>query len=55
VVHIPTSTTLCIIDAARMEETHTIMRVELVAIHTALTTFSEHEWIGIFTDSFSIL
>ncbi len=31
------------------------MRVELVAIHTALTTFATHEWIGIFTDSLSSL
>ena len=33
------------------EETRTIMREEMVAIHTALTTFASHEWIGIFTDS----
>ncbi len=31
------------------------MRAELVAIHTALSTFSTHNWIGIFTDSLSSL
>jgi len=31
------------------------MRAELVAIHTALTTFATHERIGIFTDSRSSL
>jgi hypothetical protein len=31
------------------------MRAELVAMHTALTTFAEHEWICIFTDSLSSL
>ena len=31
------------------------MRAELVAIHTALPTFAEHEWIGIFTDCLSNL
>jgi len=25
--------------------------VDLVAIYTALDTFSTHEWVGIFTDS----
>ena len=29
------------------------MRAELVAIHTALATFEDHAWIGIFTDSLS--
>ena len=53
-VHIPTATTTYI-DAAGTEETRTIMRGELVAIHTALTTFEEHAWIGIFTDSKSAL
>ena len=53
-MHIPTSTTIYI-DAAGIEDTRTIMRTELVAIHTALTTFSTHEWIGIFTDSLSSL
>ena len=52
VVHIPTSTTI-FIDAAGTEETRAIMLAELVAIHTAFTTFAEHEWIGIFTDSLS--
>ena len=51
-VHIPTSTTI-FIDAAGTEETRTILRAELVAIHTSLTTFADHEWIGIFTDSLS--
>ena len=54
VVHIPTSTTI-FIDAAGTEETRTIMRAELVAIHTALTTFERHDWVGIFTDSLSSL
>ncbi len=49
-MHIPTSTTI-FIDATGTEETHTIMRGELVAIHIALATFEEHVWIGIFTDS----
>jgi len=31
------------------------MRAELVAIHAALTTFSTHDWIGIFTDSLASL
>jgi len=42
VVHIPTNTTIYI-DAAGIEETRTIMRAELVAIHTTLATFSTHE------------
>ena len=50
VVHIPTNTTIYIDDAGT-EETRTIMRAELVAIHAALVTFSAHEWIGIFTNS----
>ena len=54
VVHIPTSTTIYI-DAAGTEETRTIMRAELVAIHTALSTFSTHSWIGVFTYSMSSL
>ena len=29
------------------------MRAELVAIHTALATFEDHAWMGIFTDSLS--
>ncbi len=53
-VHIPTSTTIYI-DAAGTEESRTIMRAEIVAIHTALTTFSTHGWVGIFTDSLSSL
>ena len=31
------------------------MRVELVAIYTALGKFAAHEWVGIFTDSLSSL
>ena len=31
------------------------MRAELVAIHTALTTFAALDWIGIFRDSLSNL
>ena len=31
------------------------MRAELVAIHTALTKFEDHPWIGVFTDSLSNL
>ena len=54
VVHIPTSTTIYI-DAARTKETRTILRAELVAIHTALTTFSTHELIDIYPDSLSSL
>ena len=53
-VHIPTST-IIYIDAAGTKETRTIMRAELVDIHTALTTFITHDWIGIFTDSLSSL
>ena len=53
-VHIPTNTTIYV-DAAGTEETRTIMRTELVAIHTALTTFVAHDWIGIITDSLSSL
>jgi len=52
VVHIPSNTTIYI-DVAGTEETRTIMRADLVAIHTDLTTFATHEWIGIFTDSLS--
>jgi hypothetical protein len=42
VVHIPTSRTIYI-DVAGMEETRTIMRAELVAIHMALSIFSTHD------------
>jgi hypothetical protein len=42
VVHIPTNTNIYI-DAAGTRETRTIMRAELVAIHTVLTTFSTHD------------
>jgi len=54
VVHIPNNTTINI-DAAGSEEIRIIMRVELVAIYTALTTFSTHDWIGIFTNFLSSL
>jgi hypothetical protein len=53
-MHIPTCTTIYI-DAAGSEKTRTIMRAELVAIHTALTWFEDHPWIGVFTDSLSSL
>jgi hypothetical protein len=52
IVHTPTRTTFYI-DAAGSEETRTIMRAELVAIHTALTMFEDHSWLGVFTDSLS--
>ena len=41
VVHTSTCTTISI-DAAGSEESRTIMRAELVAIHTALTRFEDH-------------
>ena len=53
-MHIPTRTTINI-DATGSEETHTIIRAELVAIHTALTRFEDHSWFGVFTDSLSNL
>ncbi len=53
-VHIPSRTTIDI-DAAGCDETRAIMRAELVAIYTALATFEDHPWIGIFTDSLSNL
>jgi hypothetical protein len=52
VVQIPSNTTIYI-DVAGTEEIRTIMRVELVAIYMALTTFATHKWIGIFTGSLS--
>ena len=42
VVHIPTNTSIYI-DTAGTEETRTIMRAELVAIHTALTALATHD------------
>ena len=48
VVHIPTRNTIYI-DAAGCDETRTIMHVKLVAIHTALTRFEDHSWLGVFT------
>ena len=53
-MHIPTHATVYI-DAIGSEETLTIMRAELVAIHIALTKFEDQSWLGIFTDSLSIL
>ncbi len=41
VVHISSRTTIYI-DAAGCDETRTIMRAELVTIHTALTIFEDH-------------
>jgi len=54
VVHILTRTTNYI-DATGCYETRTIMRAELVAIHTALTRFEDHLALGVFTDSLSSL
>ena len=54
VVHVPTCTTIYI-DAGGTHETRTIMRVEQVAIYTALDKFATREWVGIFTDSLSNL
>ena len=54
VVNIPINTTIYK-DAAGTKETRTIMRAELVAIHTALATFVRHNWICITTDSLSSL
>ena len=48
--HSPTSTTTYI-DASGQDETHTIMRVELAAIHVVLSTYNEDPRIGIFTNS----
>ena len=53
-VHFPTITTLYI-DAWGTEETRTVMRAELVAIHKTLDKFPTHECVGIFTDSLSSL
>ncbi len=54
VVNIPTRTTIYI-DAAGCEEISTIIRDEQVAIHTALTRFEDHSWLGVFIYSISIL
>jgi hypothetical protein len=54
VIHVPTCTTIYIC-AGGTKETHTIMRVELVAIYTALYKFATREWVGIFTCSLSRL
>ncbi len=54
VVHIPSLTTIYI-DAAGCDETRTITRAELGAIHTALIIFEDHSWLGIFTESLSSL
>ena len=50
VIHSPTNTTTYI-DASGQDETHTIMRAELVAIQVALSIYKDDPWIGIFTDS----
>jgi ribonuclease HI len=54
VVHTSTHTTIYI-DAAGIEETRTITRADMEAIHRALITFASHDWIEIFTDSLSSL
>jgi len=54
VVHISSCTTVYI-DATGTEETRTIMRAELVAIHSALIKFATHDRLGTFTDSLSSL
>ena len=54
VVHIPTRTTIYI-EAIGCEETRAIMRTDLVAIHTAITRFADHSWLGVFIDSLSNL
>jgi hypothetical protein len=54
VVHIPIRTTIYIY-ATGAKEIRTIMRVDLLAIHTALIRFASHEWIGMFIFSLSSL
>ena len=54
VIYIPSNTTIYI-DATGTYKTRTIMRAELVAIHTALTKIATHDMIDIFTDSLSSL
>ena len=54
VIHIPTSTTLHI-DASGHEETHTIMRAELVAIYVALDRLNALVDFNLFTNSLSSL
>ena len=51
-MHAPTRTTIYI-DAAGCDDPRTIMCAELVAIHTALTRFADHPWLGLFTNSLS--
>ena len=53
-MHIPTRT-IIYIDTVWCNETRTIMRTELVAIHTVLTRFEDHSWLGIFSNSLSSL
>jgi len=50
VIHSPANTTTYI-DAPGQDETHTIMRAELVAIQVALNTYKDDPWVGIFTYS----
>ncbi len=49
-MHVSSRNTIYI-DDGDTSEARTIVRAELVAIHTALTIFATHKWIGIFTDS----
>ena len=53
-IHIPRRTTIYV-DAIGCDETRTIMRAELVAIHNALTRFKDHSCLGVFTNSLSSL
>jgi hypothetical protein len=50
VIRSPTSITTYI-DASGHDETHTILRAELVAIQVALDKYKNDKWIGIFTYS----
>ena len=50
IIHSPTNTNTYI-DASGQEETHTIMRAELVVIHVALDIHKHDPWLGIFTNS----
>ena len=54
VTHILSRTTLYI-NTAGCDKTRTIMRAELVAIHTALAIFEDHPCIGVFKESMSSL
>ena len=54
VVHNPTRTTIYI-DVAGSDETRTVMRAKLVAIHIALTRFADHSWLCVFIASLASL